>query len=206
MAMPWTRAKKIAEEYRTGVRDVKKLTELFDACFRIQREAISATVKNCRNCDATGITRGCCRCEVCDGRGVTKRYIPMVVENVRGARPWVGRSAWNFGSFHLWGDVPALMPLSYGTKLPKAINESIRQGRSPARWTNPAEHYFGKKQGGNWGHDPDSLTRRFYSSDPSRKAASAQIAKIPFPLSHHIARCFKEDAWNPDAQCASGCS
>jgi hypothetical protein len=29
----------------------------------------------------------------------------MVVENVRGAIPWVGRSKANFGSYHLWGDV-----------------------------------------------------------------------------------------------------
>ena len=84
MAMPWTRAKKIAEEYRDGTRDRAKLTELFDACFRIQREA----------CEAAG------------------RHIPMVVENVRGAIPWVGRSRWNYGSFHLWGDVPALMPMT----------------------------------------------------------------------------------------------
>jgi hypothetical protein len=40
------------------------------------------------------------------------RHIPLVVENVRGAIPWVGRSRWNFGSFHLWGDVPALMPMT----------------------------------------------------------------------------------------------
>ena len=36
----------------------------------------------------------------------------MIQENVRGAIPWVGRSAWNFGSYHLWGDVPALMPMT----------------------------------------------------------------------------------------------
>ena len=83
MAMPWSRAKAIAAEYRSGKRDVKQLTALFDACFRIQREA----------CQAAG------------------RHIPLVVENVRGAIPWVGRSRWNFGSFHLWGDVPALMPM-----------------------------------------------------------------------------------------------
>jgi hypothetical protein len=35
----------------------------------------------------------------------------MVVENVRGAQKWVGRSRWHYGSFHLWGDVPALMPM-----------------------------------------------------------------------------------------------
>lgn len=85
MAMPWTRAKALAADYRSGKRDVKHLTALFDACFRIQREA----------CAAAG------------------RHIPMVVENVRGAIPWVGRSRWNFGSFHLWGDVPALMPMAF---------------------------------------------------------------------------------------------
>lgn len=84
MAMPWSRAKAIAAEYRAGVRDVKKLTALFDACFRIQREAIEAA----------------------------GHFIPLVVENVRGAIPWVGRSRWNFGSFHLWGNVPALMPMT----------------------------------------------------------------------------------------------
>ena len=29
----------------------------------------------------------------------------MIVENVRGAQPWVGRARANFGSFYLWGDV-----------------------------------------------------------------------------------------------------
>ena len=75
MAMPWSRAKAIAAEYRSGVRDVKNLTALFDACFRIQREASEAA----------------------------GHHIPLVVENVRGAIPWVGLSRWNFGSFHLWG-------------------------------------------------------------------------------------------------------
>ena len=42
MAMPWTRAKTMAAEYRDGTRNVKELTALFDACFRIQREAITA--------------------------------------------------------------------------------------------------------------------------------------------------------------------
>ncbi len=56
--------------------------ELFHAQFRIQREASEAA----------------------------GRHIPMVCENVRGAQKWVGRARWNFGSFYLWGDVPALMP------------------------------------------------------------------------------------------------
>jgi C-5 cytosine-specific DNA methylase len=58
---------------------------LFEACFRIQHEA----------CAAAG------------------RHIPLIVENVRGAQPWVGRARWNYGSFYLWGDVPALMPITF---------------------------------------------------------------------------------------------
>src|SRR5271167_2207183 len=71
-AMPWKRAKALPPPDNT----------LFEACFRIQREA----------------------CEAAGGR------IPLIVENVRGAQKWVGRARWNFGSFYLWGDVPALMP------------------------------------------------------------------------------------------------
>lgn len=57
---------------------------LFNECFRVQREASE--------------TAG--------------RHIPLIVENVRGAQKWVGRARWNYGSFYLWGDVPALMPLT----------------------------------------------------------------------------------------------
>jgi hypothetical protein len=84
MAMPWTRAKAKAAAIRadtTGA-ELERLNRLFNECFRIQREA----------CEAAG------------------RHIPLVVENVRGAQPWVGSARWSFGSFYLWGDVPALMP------------------------------------------------------------------------------------------------
>lgn len=93
MAMPWKRAKAKAAAIRadeTG-QMLADLNRLFDACFRIQAQASLAA----------------------------GRHIPMVVENVRGAQPWVGRSRWNFGSFHLWGDVPALMPITlHGSKVP----------------------------------------------------------------------------------------
>lgn len=107
MAMPWSRAKAIAAEYRNGKRDVKKLTALFDACFRIQREAIEAA----------------------------GHFIPMVVENVRGAQPWVGHARWAFGSFFLWGDVPALMPITMPRKSKPKIN-------SPQMWKD--------RDGGHW--------------------------------------------------------
>lgn len=88
MAMPWRRAKAKAAAIRadeTGEKLVA-LNRLFNECFRIQKEA--------------SIAAG--------------RHIPLIVENVKGAQPWVGRARWNFGSFYLWGDVPALMPIILG--------------------------------------------------------------------------------------------
>jgi hypothetical protein len=146
MAMPWTRSKQIEAALRgrgdfpegyQGSTTIEELTALFDACFRIQREA----------CEAAG------------------RHIPLVVENVRGAQQWVGKAAWNFGSFFVWGDVPALMP--------------------SGRW---------RKQEGDpsWFYDDyENSARRFGSKSLQRKAWSAQIAKIPLALARHIASCYK---------------
>jgi hypothetical protein len=105
-AMPWKRAKALPPPSN----------ELFDACFRIQREAIDATTRNCPACGGKGFivwyVNETHPCERCEGQGFIQRYIPMVVENVKGAQPWVGRARWHYGSFYLWGDVPALMPFS----------------------------------------------------------------------------------------------
>jgi hypothetical protein len=96
MAMPWGRAKAKAAAIRADMtgNERERLNALFNACFRIQREANQAA----------------------------GRPIPMVVENVRGAQSWVpqGRARWAFGSFYLWGDVPALMPTTLGRNVMKA--------------------------------------------------------------------------------------
>jgi hypothetical protein len=49
------------------------------------------------------------------------------------------------------------------------------------------------KCGGDWfgSGDDCSLMRNMSSKSSARKAASAAIAKIPFELAAHIARCFK---------------
>ena len=155
MAMPWSRAKQIARALRgkdsfpegyTGSRTLAELNALFDASFRIQ-------------------------CEACEAAG---RHIPLIVENVRGAIPWVGRSRWNYGSFHLWGDVPALMP--------SAKAAIVEEGM--------------KNTGGSWfGVAPDGRkvmpnNARAGSKSNARKAASARIAKIPLPLSRWVAATF----------------
>lgn len=206
MAMPWSRAKQVAaalrgeaefpEGYR-GSRTIADLTALFDACFRIQREAS----------DAAG------------------RHIPMIVENVKGAQPWVGRARWLYGSFALWGDVPALMPITRGSKVPVDLpplsgHADPRRGRknTGGSWFNVAhnttsgkgqnpdgrflrkdgtphmhqllEAREGAKSVGSgpawWRQGPGGLP----SKSNARKMASALIAKIPLALSTHIARTF----------------
>lgn len=120
MAMPWSKAKAKAAAIRadtTGA-EVERLNRLFNACFRIQREA----------CAAAG------------------HHIPMVVENVRGAIPWVGRSRWNYGSFHLWGDVPALMPSARAVKVPSFQFD----GSGGSFQTASVEHTGVKAPGMNW--------------------------------------------------------
>jgi hypothetical protein len=88
-AMPWKKAKALPPPDNA----------LFEACFRIQREASEAA----------------------------GRYIPMVVENVCGAQRWVGSAKWHYGSYYLWGDVPALMPYAH-SKTMKATGPQNANG------------------------------------------------------------------------------
>ena len=198
-AMPWKRAKALPPPSN----------DLFDACFRIQREA----------CEAAG------------------RYIPMVVENVKGAQPWVGRAKWHYGSYYLWGDVPALMPFAFrGTKLPAGnatsplcperriqrlcdatkgaapIGTDAPKGTGSSSWffgtradprdmrKNENGEYtrFGIKQHGSGAAWFDNGISKSGSRSNARKLASALIAKIPFPLARHIARTYKPCAHEAD--------
>lgn len=196
MAMPWTRAKQIAKALRgegdfpegyDGYRTVEELNALFEAPKRIQREAIEAA----------------------------GRFIPMIQENVRGAIPWVGRSAWNFGSYHLWGDVPALMPPIQKARKNGGNGSwfygAAATGGNPARGVTVGEAGT-KNTGGSWfnigspgqkvvnrnpvakgefGWGQDTDLRNNSSKSSARKAASARIAKIPLPLASHIARVYR---------------
>ncbi len=242
MGMPWKRAKQIAAALRgqgdfpegyKGSRTIEELNDLFEQPKRIQREAS----------EAVGWA------------------VPMIQENVKAAQPWVGRSQWNFGSYHLWGDVPALMPQTvraqkfnpdgtdHGGGSWFAIADSQNRGaklggkshtvdghkRIAENWRSKAGQTAEglKNSGGSWfaigspgqkvtGQNPvaafkgpaggwfndnkrsgsDSQTgsgSRSGSKSPARKAASAAIAKIPFPLSSHIARVYKPFMADPEA-------
>jgi hypothetical protein len=157
-AMPWKRAKALPPPCNA----------LFDACFRIQREAIEAS----------------------------GHHIPLVVENVRGAQPWVGRARWNFGSFYLWGDVPALMPMTSAIKNTGGSWFNIGSPGQKVVNQNPVHDGIktGKDRfggyGGGFGWDCSPM-RRNNSKSPARKAASAMIAKIPLALSMHIGATYR---------------
>ena len=193
----------------------------------------------------------------------------MVVENVKGAQRWVGRAAWHFGSFYLWGDVPAVMPFALGRKSstgswdltrenytpdhswdanskgfggswfaqnhnresgsagnpvdgtgvkapgndtfkrtgqpcgkftdPRYPSGGVKQHGSGAAWFDEAlneRRRCGIKNGGagTWFHGGSCANRtnpvRATGRTTARKAASAQIAKIPFELSNYLARVF----------------
>lgn len=122
---------------------------LFDSCFRLQREAIAAA----------------------------GHFIPLVVENVRGAQKWVGPARWHFGSYYLWGDVPALMPMTHGLRSTKSTG---------LNWSDRT------KRGQDFTRVAGNQLASLPSRSPRRKAASALIAKIPLPLARWIGR-----AWYP---------
>ena len=227
MAMPWQRSKReIRWQHWNKISPFSPngfhLDDLFNACFRLQLEALQAA----------------------------GRHIPLVVENVKGAQPWVGRAAWHYGSFYLWGDVPALMPSTLHRKLPD--HDLFKSNGSPVgRMTEP--RHPSKNSGGSWfaqahntesGHSQNPVTgdwlkvpgiklsevgfnvaaaqrlraqeagpkvggkwfgsyaeqksagtispgRLYGKGSASRKAASAQIAKIPFELASYIARVYR---------------
>ncbi|NBW07787.1 MAG: DNA cytosine methyltransferase [Caulobacteraceae bacterium] len=222
MAMPFKRGKQIAAALRgqgefpegyTGSRTVEQLNALFNACFRIQRE--------------TSETTG--------------HYVPMVVENVKGAQPWVGNAKANFGSFYLWGDVDMVGDRIYAGNLKmgsgvkaerrgqkmnpdgtahghgswfkvadsknrgvKVLNSTKNTGGSWFAIGSPGQTELsmnpvnGTKGNGSWfgryteaKADGRGVSSRYTSSKShARKAASAQIAKIPFALSEYIAKAY----------------
>jgi hypothetical protein len=140
---------------------------LFEACFRIQHEASVAA----------------------------GRHLPIVVENVRGAERWVGPAAWHFGSYHLWGDVPALMPFAADQKRPRRNFHAFENGLGSSPSFNGAAHETrGVKMRASGAAWFDSGFTRFPSTSSRRRAASAQVAKIPFPLAQHIAQVYKPAA------------
>lgn len=150
MAMPWKLAKAKAAAIRadTTEAELERLNRLFNACFRIQKEASAAA----------------------------GRHIPLIVENVRGAQPWVGRARWNYGSFYLWGDVPALMPVA--TKAQKFNPDGTNYGQGSwfkiADSKNRGAQGMKNGTGGSWfGINPNGTPRARNNGRDGQKVPSA---------------------------------
>ncbi len=108
----------------------------------------------------------------------------MVVENVKGAQKWVGPSKANFGSFHLYGDIGNVGGAICGPA--PVFGETVR-GQNPVNGVKCRD-----KDGYERTH-ADAFgwnAPRTSSRSSARKAASAQIAKIPYPLAQYVARVF----------------
>lgn len=211
MAMPWTKAKEKEEKIQSDPLEQKRLTDLFNQCFRIQREVSEAA----------------------------GHYVPIIIENVKGAQKWVGKARWNFGSFYLWGDVPALMPIPGKKVLKPGVTHRSdgstnfhqwehRKGAgsldpgSENRWDKMVRGEGHKTSGMNWsdqtkrgqdftriagtksegrkkvdeGHDYPERTFGWKAPHTNSrslkcKEASALIAKIPPRLAEWVAKCFK---------------
>jgi C-5 cytosine-specific DNA methylase len=154
MAMPWSLAKAKAAAIRadTTGQMLADLTRLFDSCFRIQREA----------CDAAG------------------HHIPLLVENVRGAIPWVGRSRWNFGSFHLWGDVPALMPMTSQYGQGPGVKRPGRTMCYPEGSANP-DAVKGRNGKLHWQDETGMKVPGFRFDGSGKSFQSASVAHVKVP-------------------------
>lgn len=154
MAMPWKRAKQIARALRgqdvfpdgyKGSRTLAELTAIFDACVRIADEASAAA----------------------------GHRVPLVLENVKGAQPWVGRAKWSFGSYFLWGDVPALMPI-------KKYHER-QKVKAGEQWNIHRENFTGTRGWDEGLKNPgfrfDGSGKSFQSESVNRHVAPSEGSK-----------------------------
>jgi hypothetical protein len=160
-AMPWKKAKALPPPDNS----------LFEACFRIAGEA----------------------------------GVPLVVENVKGAQKWVGRAKAHYGSFYLWGDVESVGSSIIAGEF--RFGQALKKGQAVKvpgmNWSGSdkpgyvAQAFNGTAvknhaHGGGWFHENrDHPLRATSSGSLARRMASANVAKIPFPLSSYIARSFR---------------
>lgn len=96
---------------------------------------------------------------------------PLVLENVIGAQKFMGKAKARYGSYYLWGDVPALLPVGNPRK---GFGHDF-QGRTKYKRIGGSA-YVGD------GHSKKGKAQR--------KEWSANAAFIPFELARWIGQCF----------------
>ena len=136
MAMPWSRAKQIAGALREEVPFPEPYTG-------------SRTIEA-----LTRLFRACFRI-------AKEAGVPLVVENVKGAQPWVGQAKANYGSFYLWGDIGSVGSRIAGPAPQFGVTVQARRGgkRNPDGTDHPQGSWFkvadskqrgSKNDGGIW--------------------------------------------------------
>jgi site-specific DNA-cytosine methylase len=163
MAMPWKPAKALAVWYREDPARIAELNALFDACFRIQREAIEAA----------------------------GHQIPMVIENVKGAQPWVGPARAHFGSFYLWGNINSVGgsivagKLQFGNVLRPSKRVKVpmeswsRYGHpdyKPMAFNSTAAGEGSKNNGGSWFNEAHN-TESGHGQNPDGRKTQGHVNK-----------------------------
>lgn len=105
---------------------------------------------------------------------------PLILENVRGAQKYMGKAVAHYGSFYLWGDMPAILPIGRpikGFRHPRGLpNSQFGQDRTRGIYRNRFE---------------DHPAEQMSSKSMSRKEWSANAAIIPFELARWIGECLK---------------
>lgn len=104
---------------------------------------------------------------------------PLILENVRGAQKYMGKAKAHYGSFYLWGDVPALLPEGKPTKGFQHHYEGRTKSKNMPSGGSRLKKFVGEYERLN----P-------VSKKPKRKEWSANAAIIPFELAYWIGKCF----------------
>lgn len=101
--------------------------------------------------------------------------VPYVMENVRPAQKFVGRSVTHCGPFYLWGTgVPAIFP-----KEAYSVKKGIDMGSSSFVKGMSSDEVKAYRKG--------IQLISYGSKSPERKAATAQAAMIPLPVARTVA-------------------
>jgi hypothetical protein len=142
---------------------------------------------------------------------------PLILENVRGAQPYMGKADSHYGSFYLWGNVPALLPSGRPFKGFHRANVNttpfsgpgFKGGTDGKQWrgnmgpipsfkgvSDRRDNFHAQGERGNRLKNGTRMSGRGaaqvgHHGSSARKQWSAQAAMIPYELAHWIGVCFK---------------
>lgn len=111
---------------------------------------------------------------------------PLVLENVRGAVKWMGKTTWNYGSYYFWGESPFPKMKKLAPK-PYLKPNGIWSHRKGFKRKNPLAP--GKSlQGQGYVGECDRIDG--VGKGKNRKEWSAKVAMIPEEIAIWVADCF----------------